>query len=146
MPQKILLAVDGSSCSLAAVRALIEHLGHFTAPPVLHVLYVHRPVPLESATRHAEPDALSRYYREEGQAQLAPAEALLDEAGYAYTPHIHAGDAADTIVRVATELGCDLIAMGTHGHGVAAGAMLGSVCAKVIRRGRVPVFCPRQAA
>jgi len=145
MTQKILLAVDGSESSLNAARGLLAHLCHFREPPQLHVLFVHLPVPLESATRHVDPDSLTRYYREEGEAQLAPVLAQLGEAGVTPTPHIHVGDVADTLMRVADELGCDFICMGTHGHGVLSGAMLGSVSAKVIRRSRLPVLFARPA-
>ena len=143
MTQKILFAVDGSDCSAQAADALVAHIKHFRQPPQVHLLYVHLPVPLESATRHVTPDTLTRYYRDEGEAQLARAAALLSDAGVTFTPHIHVGDPADTLIRMAHELGCDFICMGTHGRGAASGAMLGSVSAKVIRRTDLPVLFAR---
>ena len=144
MTLKILLSVDGSGYSTHAADALIKHLDNLRKPAQIHVLYVHLPVPLEAATRHVDPAALTRYYREEGEAQLAPALEKLTAAGQLFTPHIEVGDPAGTIVRMAADLQCDFICMGTHGRGAMLGAVLGSVSAKVLRRSTVPVLFVRR--
>lgn len=140
---KILIAADGSECSARAVDSLIEHLKWFAERPELHLLYVHLPVPIGLATKHVSQDVLERYYREEGEQALQAAEARLTAAKLAFTRHIHVGPVAETIVKVARELGCELVCMGTHGRGAVSGALLGSVATKVLHLANVPVLLAR---
>jgi len=53
------------------------------------------------------------------------------------------GAPAETIVRVAQELGADLIVMGTHGRTGFQHALLGSVAEKVVRLAPCPVMTVR---
>jgi nucleotide-binding universal stress UspA family protein len=53
------------------------------------------------------------------------------------------GDAAEEIVRVAKEEGCDLIVMGTHGRGGLPRLLIGSVADKVMRHAGCPVLTVR---
>jgi len=50
------------------------------------------------------------------------------------------GYPAETILRMAETLSCDMIIMGTHGKGVLGHAFLGSTAKRVLRRTRKPVF------
>jgi nucleotide-binding universal stress UspA family protein len=136
----ILLAQDGSEVSLRAAAKLIEHLRWFAAPPHIHLLYVHPPIPIEFATQHVSRAALDAYYREEGEQALRAARALLDAAGIACTAHVHVGTVAETVARRAGELGCDLICMGTHGRGTLGNALMGSVATKVVHLSPLPVM------
>lgn len=140
---KILVAVDGSDVSLRAVHNLIEHLQWFRGHPEIHLLHVHPPIPTELALTHVSQDTLDCYYREEGEAALASARSLLDEAGIAYKVHIHVGEPAYVIVNQAHELGCSLICMGSHGRGALANAVLGSVVAKVLHNAHTAVLLSR---
>ena len=47
---------------------------------------------------------------------------------------------ADAILREAADLGADLIALGSHGHGGVRRLVIGSVADKVIRGATIPVF------
>lgn len=136
---KILLAVDGSEISHRAVERVIALAAAFKTPPEVHLLYVHLPVPIAFATRHVSHAALEAYYREEGEKELAPARAQLDGAGMAFTPHVHVGQPGETICHVAGQLGCELIAMGTHGRGALADMVIGSVARKVLHLATIPV-------
>lgn len=140
---KILLAIDGSEVSLRAVRALIDHVQWFRDRPDIHLLHVHAPIPVGLALKHVSPETLDRHYREEGEAELAPALSLLQAAGLGVTPHIHVGQPAEVIVHQARELGCNLICLGSHGRGAVATAVLGSVAAKVLHLSPVPVMLNR---
>ncbi|GAB4173105.1 MAG: universal stress protein [Rhodocyclaceae bacterium] len=140
---KILLAVDGSECSLNAVRGLVSHVRWFSDKPELHVLHVHAPIPIALATGHISREVLDAHYREEGEAALRPAEDILRQAGLPFVRHLHVGEAASVIVKLAGELGCELICMGTHGRGSVAAVLLGSVAAKVLRLSPVPVLLTR---
>ena len=137
---RILIAVDGSDVSLASVNSLVAHIRWFRETPELHLLHVHPPVPMGLATRHVSHDVLEAYYREEGEAALTAARALLDAAQLPYVLHLHVGQPAETIVRLSRELECDLISMGSHGRGALPNAVLGSVATKVLHLSAVPVL------
>jgi nucleotide-binding universal stress UspA family protein len=53
------------------------------------------------------------------------------------------GSVADRIVRYARRVGADVIVMGTHGHGIIAKALLGSIAERVIARSTCPVTTVR---
>lgn len=136
----ILLPVDGSPCSERAVEYLIGHVAWFREVPHIHLLHVHPPIPIGRVQAHVGHDTLEGYYREESEAQLVAAKERLDAAGLAYTPHIHVGLPAEVIAKVATDLGCELIVMGTHGHGMVASLVTGSIAAKVLHLSACPVL------
>jgi nucleotide-binding universal stress UspA family protein len=50
------------------------------------------------------------------------------------------GDAATEILRVAEDVGCDLIVMGTHGRTGLGRLVMGSVAEQVVRKARCPVL------
>jgi len=50
------------------------------------------------------------------------------------------GQPAEVIVKLAGELACELICLGTHGRGAVATAVLGSVALKVLQFSQVPVL------
>jgi len=137
---KILLAIDGSDVSLRAVRSLIEHVRCFRDKPELHLLHVHAPVPVGLATHPISHETIELYYREEGEAALAEAKQLLEAAELSCASHIYVGQPAEIIVKVAQELGCELICMGSHGHGVLKNAILGSVATKVLQLAHIPLL------
>ncbi|MGE5319533.1 MAG: universal stress protein [Hyphomicrobiaceae bacterium] len=137
---KILVPQDGSETSLLAVRWVIGHLSRLREVPEVHLLFVHLPIPIGVATRHVSEAALDAYYREEGEEALRPARRLLEGEGVAFTPHIHVGPVPETIVKLAQEVGCDLICMGTHGRGALGIALLGSVAVKVLHLSPLPVL------
>ncbi|WP_028324966.1 universal stress protein [Desulfatirhabdium butyrativorans] len=56
---------------------------------------------------------------------------------------IVAGHPVEEIIEEAHKGGYDLIVMGTHGHGILAGAMMGSTAMRVLRRSRIPVTVVR---
>ena len=50
------------------------------------------------------------------------------------------GHPVNEILKYAESNNCDLMVMGTHGKGILAHALLGSVAEKVIRKSRIPVM------
>lgn len=137
---KILLPVDGSPCALRAVDHLIAHCGWFHDVPEIHVLHVHSPIPIGRVQAHIGRETLHTYYLEDSQDQLRPVQAQLDAAGRFHTTHIHVGRPAEVIARLATELACDLIVMGTHGRDGVAGLVMGSVATQVLNLAPCPVL------
>jgi len=137
---KILLPVDGSECALRAVDHLISHSAWFRDLPEIHLLHVHAPIPIGRVQAHVGKETLHAYYLEESQASLLGAQQKLDVAGCAHTTHIHVGQPAEVIAKLAAEQGCDLIVMGTHGRGGIAGLVTGSVANRVLHLASCPVL------
>jgi len=50
------------------------------------------------------------------------------------------GNPAEAILEQAKKMDCDLVVMGTHGHGILGDAMIGSVSRRVVRRSKKPVL------
>ncbi len=136
---KILVAVDGSAASLAAVAALAERMHWFHDAPALTLLHAHPPIPYKAAAAWAGRDAVAEYYGEESEAALEPARKLLDACGMKYAVEKCVGDPAAEIVRHAVS-DADLIVMGTHGHTALANLVMGSVATKVLAGSRIPVL------
>ncbi len=65
---------------------------------------------------------------------------LAAEKGIRASGHVAAGDPAEEILKFAEESGTGLIVLGSHGRGALASAVMGSVCAKVVRSGETPVL------
>jgi nucleotide-binding universal stress UspA family protein len=137
---KVLVPVDGSTCSDRAVAQFIEHASWFRETPEVHLVHVHAPIPVGRVQQHVGHEMLETYYREESEVLLASAEKLLRDAGLAFSRHIHVGSAAEIIVKLARELGCDIIFMGTHGRGALPAVVLGSVASKVLHLADRPVM------
>lgn len=53
------------------------------------------------------------------------------------------GHPVEEIIAESTSSDYDVIVMGTHGHGILAGAMMGSTAMRVVRRSHVPVMVIR---
>lgn len=137
---KILLPVDGSDCSLRAVDHLIAHCAWFAAVPEIHLLNVHAPIPIGRVQAHIGSETLHAYYFEESQAVLLEAQKRLDAVGLFHTTHIHVGQPAEIIAKMAAELGCDLIVMGSNGRSGIAGLIMGSVANRALHLAHCPVL------
>lgn len=136
----VLIPVDGSGYSDRAVSHFILHAALYREVPQIHLLHVHAPIPVGRVQQHIGHETLEAYYREESEALLASAETLLNDAGLAFAHHIHVGPTAEVIVKLARELGCAMVVMGTHGRGALPAALLGSVASKVLHLADCPVL------
>lgn len=137
---RILLAVDGSPCAERAAAFAIAHAAQLREAPELHLLHVHPPIPIGRVQAHVGHETLQAYYREESEAALASARQSLDGRGVAYTAHIHVGQPAEVIAKVAGELGCSLIIMGSHGRSAVVSLVAGSVASRVLHLAPCPVL------
>jgi nucleotide-binding universal stress UspA family protein len=140
---KILLPVDGSECSLRAVDQLVTHVSWFREVPEIHLLHVHAPIPIGRVQAHVGKETLHAYYLEEGQEHLVAAQKKLDAAGRFHTTHIHVGQPAEVISKMAGDLACDLIVMGTHGRGGLVELVMGSVASRVLHLAPCPLLLVR---
>jgi nucleotide-binding universal stress UspA family protein len=136
---KLLVPVDGTDCSLHAVRHVIK-LAKENGPVAVHLLNVYyEPVRLGDVGIQVTRQQMEEVEQRQTDPALATAERKLREAGVAYDREVHAGDVAISIVRRAEELGSDAIVMGTHGHGPISNLVLGSTAMKVVQLAKVPV-------
>ncbi|MEZ5831814.1 MAG: universal stress protein [Dongiaceae bacterium] len=135
---RILLPVDGSSSSLAAVQFAIRKLAKATDGIELHLLNVQPPLPY-AATSLVDSAAVKDFHVEEANKSLTAAKEQLDKAGIRYETHVAIGDAAEAIASYAEQKDCAEIVMGTRGLGRVAGMILGSVAYKVLQLSKVPV-------
>ena len=140
---KILLAIDGSDRSTAALDLLVSHVSWFREPPSVTLVTVHPPIPYPGAAARAGRDAVQRYYDEESQKVLQPAKARLESKGIQADSVALVGDPAEEIARYAAQHGKELIAMGTHGRTGLSNLVLGSVATKVLAQSKVPVLLMR---
>ena len=85
-------------------------------------------------------DAIAQYHKDEGEAALAPARALLAGKPCRVTERLIVGQPADEIIAAAQQNGCDLIIMGTHGRGAIGNLLMGSVATRVIAQSPIPVL------
>jgi nucleotide-binding universal stress UspA family protein len=56
---------------------------------------------------------------------------------------VRIGNPVEAILEQAEKSDCDLVVMGTHGHGILGDAMIGSVSRRVLRRSKKPVLVVR---
>jgi nucleotide-binding universal stress UspA family protein len=89
--------------------------------------------------RSFKAEELAAMEAEWADAALAPAREILLAAGVTPILHTRQGDIAPTIARLADELGCDQITMGTRGLSPLSDLLMGSVATKVLHLAQVPV-------
>jgi len=112
------------------------HLLHVFQLPAEYDIYWARG--LSALTRDVRARALAEVRRE-----LEAAAQELGTGGVAVETEVAEGDPAQTIVSRATDLGVDVVAMGTHGHSPLERAFLGSVAHRVVQHAPCPVLTVR---
>ena len=147
MYRHILVPTDGSPLSDNAAAAAVK-LARLVGARItaLHVVPDVPPIELEAWAHRDELyiEHLEKAFAKRAQAYVAKVKALADKAGVPCETHyMRAASAASEIVVTAAARKCDLIFMASHGMGDAADPLLGSVTAKVLARGTIPVLVHR---
>jgi len=127
MFERILLATDGSP---DAEQALV-YTRDLALRDNAQVIVVHA---FESV-----PTVVARHVSA-GEEVANAAAAKLREAGVDLSVELLEGPAADAILSVADVRKCDLIVMGSRGHGALASLIVGSVSQRVLTGARAPVL------
>ena len=109
---KILLAVDGTPGSLAAVHHALRMRAEGLACEFV-LANVQEPPSLYEVVMAHDPDVLSQVRRGAGADLLAPAEALLEAAGASWESEVAGGDPGHMLVDLAENYGCDAVVIGT---------------------------------
>lgn len=111
---KILIGVDGSAASLAAVRHALALRAQQLALEFVLVNVQEPPSLYEVVTAH-DAERLSDVRRAAGEDLLAPAEALLREAGVEWESEVAGGEAVNLLPELAENYGCDAMVLGRGG-------------------------------
>src|SRR5215468_5547787 len=146
--KNILVATDFGEAADSALRYGRELAGRFGA--TLHVLNVVENFYVTTFGAETYAAFVPDMQRElENTARKRLDEALIDSDGSGPATKavvMTSGSAAYAIVDYARENGIDLIVLGTHGRGVLAHLMMGSVAERVVRIANCPVLtvrCPQ---
>lgn len=139
---KILLAVDGSPISLRAAK-FVAKLAKAMAEPPQVILFNADPPLMQAVAIKLGLQAAARYHAENGAYATKAARAALKRAHVAFTEQLVVSEPAASIVKAAQTGRCDLIVMGSHGHTALQTLFVGSVTAKVIAQGDIPVVVAR---
>jgi nucleotide-binding universal stress UspA family protein len=141
MFQSILAAIDGSQKSGAALEVAIgEAKIHGAA---LHVVYVIETGLFSSIPMDNTWEVIYGLLENQGkEAELAAAKEA-GAQGLGITTHLKEGHAGEEIIRLAREVGADLIVVGSHGKSNLDRILLGSVSGFVVAHSPVSTMVVR---
>lgn len=139
---KILLAVDGSECSLRVVTYLTKHFREFGEKLSLTLLHVDVPF-LQRVAVELGQEMVAQLHRENSEHALKTARTKLRRAQIPFEEKALVGDVAECIANFAEKGKYDMIIMGSHGRSAFSGLLMGSVTTKVMASCSVPVLVVR---
>jgi nucleotide-binding universal stress UspA family protein len=139
---RILLPVDGSKYSRAAIDFVASRSTLVGANPEVQVLNVQLPIPAR-ATRVVSGEVVASYYTEEAEKALKPARTRLLKAGLSPSFRYAVGHPSGEISAAAAKGQVDLIVMGSHGRSSLKGLLLGSVTNAVLAQTQTPMLILR---
>ncbi|MGD9723167.1 MAG: universal stress protein [Pirellulales bacterium] len=136
---KVMIAVDGSAGSFAAV----EQMGRVLSPQGDEVAFYCSPPDVQLRVHHPEPKLMAR-------AQQGIAEAVFEEARKHLPAGLHPArtvvdthDARHGLPLEADDWGADLIAVGARGLSTLQRLLLGSVSRAIVHQSTIPVWVAR---
>lgn len=136
---KILVAIDGSAPSLAALKFAIDLLGRLSEAGSIGLVCVRDDTGLRSASHVVGRKAIEDYLKERSEQDLVEANKLLAETAIAHQAIYRTGRPEVEICAVAQEEGYDLIAMGSKGRAGISDLLIGSVAQRVGAAAAQPV-------
>ena len=136
MFERVLLATDGSSHAKEALKYVCDLARRDHA----QVIVVHAFAPVPSYLGEPWEDRAMARHVAAGHQVANEAAQRLQEAGLEVIVEVLEGPPADAILRVADVRQCDLIVMGSRGHGTLASLLLGSVSHRVLAHAQTPVM------
>lgn len=140
---RILIPVDGSTCSRAAVRFIGARSKFMGEKPDVTLLNVQQNIP-GTVIEHFSLEAVRSVYEAEGKAiveKLAP-----EIEAYGIEPHVavRIDDCGPAVAKIAVDDIIDLIAMGSRGLSPVKSFFLGSVSRSVLEHTTTPVLLVRE--
>ncbi|WP_039930344.1 universal stress protein [Sutterella wadsworthensis] len=140
---RILIPVDGSTCSRAAVRFIGARSKFMGEKPDVTLLNVQQNIP-GTVIEHFSLEAVRSVYEAEGKAiveKLAP-----EIEAYGIEPHmaVRIDDCGPAVAKIAVDDNIDLITMGSRGLSPVKSFFLGSVSRSVLEYTTTPVLLVRE--
>ena len=139
---KILLAVDGSKYTKKMLAYLATHSELFSASHQYVLLHVQTALPMHVQNVIGKQN-IKAYHADEAEKVLAPAVKFLLRHGLQTSSSWKIGHAGEQIAKACANDHFDLLVMGSHGQGVLANMVMGSVATQVIAHSSVPVLLVR---
>lgn len=147
MFKHILVPTDGSQLSVETVKRAVSfaketgaRITFFYAKPDYPVAFFGEGALIDPTT----PEKFAEMAERQGKEILAKAEAAAREAGVACSSVAAVSDAPfQAIIDAASNAGCDLIFMASHGRRGISGLLLGSETQKVLTHSTIPVLVYR---
>lgn len=137
LPEKVLLATDGSEDAVLAARAAADLSARSGSQ--LHVVHAWHSVP----SPHFKSFIRSQL-KEAAEELLAKQVASIEGAGGDVAEaHLEEGRTVDMILSSAEKMGASLIVLGSRGHGSVGRIVMGSVSEGVVRHAHSPVLVMR---
>lgn len=134
-----LIPVDGSTASTRAVRHVLRQHARQGLPPGRITLLSVQPILYRHITRHLPRTELAAYRESRARAALAPAIALLREAGVPYRALLAEGPIGQAVLDEAARIGADQIILGVRRKPAWQRALLPSISRDVLDRATIPV-------
>lgn len=141
--KKILAAIDFSNSTTGVVDTAVELAKAFGAE--LHLLHVIEPEPTYTAYGFTPDEfpAIHTFHQDtrvRAQKTLDAAAARVATAGFKPVTHLGDGSPLHILAEAVETIGADLVVLGSHGHGVVASLLLGSVAEGMVRKSIVPTL------
>jgi nucleotide-binding universal stress UspA family protein len=138
--KKVLVAVDGSSCSEKAVGVAVSFCRLSNAE--LHAIFVISEMVVENFKRLGKGQAkeVLESLKDEGRKYFRDVKDTAKEWDVKVVEAIREGFPADEIVTYAKKSKIDLIVMGTHGRRVGTRPLIGSTADRVIHLAPCPIL------
>jgi nucleotide-binding universal stress UspA family protein len=136
MYDKILLALDLSP----ADRPIIDHIKQLAG--IMHSRVVLLHVATGAAAQFHEEDTGGKEVKE-SRTYLKQVRAELESANIPVEIEMAYGEPGKEIIKFVDQKGCDLVAMGTHGHKLIGDLFLGATASRVQHNISVPVLLLR---
>jgi nucleotide-binding universal stress UspA family protein len=134
---RIVVGVDGSSGSRAALTWALEHAGASGAELVAVMAYDAGVAWIDVGSEYQEPMMKEARRQAEQRLHEVLAESVSADRGVHAVAVVGFGPAADVLVETAAD--ADLLVVGTRGRGGFSGLLLGSVSQRCVERAPCPV-------
>lgn len=142
MTMRILVPVDGSASSRAAVRFLAGRETMLGQNPEIELLTVQNVVP-QRIVEMLSLESLESYYRAEGERVFESLRGEIRAAGFQAKEVVRGGEPGKVIAKEAEDLDADLIVMGSRGQSLWKSLFLGSVSNAVLAESKRPLLLLR---
>ena len=135
---KILLPVDGTPTSLAAVHHALRLVQDGLRADFVLANVQETPTLYEIVTAH-DPEVIEQVRRGAADDLLAGAAALLDAQGASYVTEVATGEPANVLIEIVERHGADAVIIGADRHGGLRSVLIGSVSQSLLHDCPVPV-------